>query len=92
MNSAIYGRMRIGKCLELEQGELFSRNKNDPKYLGCFDDVIQIMDNRCSGKNTCEVRLTFDNDLQKVTPCHQGLKNYLEASYNCLAGKLFFYN
>jgi len=86
MTSAIYGRMRIGKCLEDEEGELLRRNVDDPKYLGCSENVLELIDAKCSGKNRCEMRLTSDNDFRKLKPCHTGLKLYLEASYHCITG------
>ena len=38
MEVARYGRMRLGRCV-----------KNDLGYVGCFSDVIQILDSKCSG-------------------------------------------
>jgi len=86
MTSAIYGRMRIGRCLEDEEGELLRRNVDDPKYLRCSDNVLELMDKKCSGQNRCEVRLNSDSDFRKFKPCHSALKLYLEASYRCITG------
>jgi len=86
MTSAIYGRMRIGRCLEDEGGELFQRNVNDPKFLGCSEDVLHIMDKKCSAKNQCDVRMTFDLDFENIHPCHTSLKLYLEAGFKCVTG------
>ena len=41
MEVARYGRMRLGRCV-----------KNDLGYVGCFSDVIQILDSKCSGIQT----------------------------------------
>jgi len=86
MTRAMYGRMRMGRCLEDEEGELFQRNVNDPKFLGCSADVQHLMDIKCSGKHRCDVPLMSDSDLGKVKPCHVSLKLYLEASYQCITG------
>ena len=86
MTSAIYGRMRMGRCLEDEGGDHFRRNMDDPKFLGCSEDVLHLMDQKCSGKNQCEVRITFDKDFENIKPCHVALKLYLEAAYTCVPG------
>ena len=87
MTSALYGRMRVGRCLQ-DEGELLSRNRNDPRFLGCSADVLKILDRRCSGKNQCDVKLISDLDLQREEPCHASLKCYLEASYDCVTGMI----
>ena len=87
MTSALYGRMRVGRCLEDESDDLL--NAKDPRFLGCFADVLPIFDRRCSGRNQCDVKIVSDPDLQRQRPCHASLKNYLEASYDCVTGILF---
>jgi len=83
MNSAIYGRMRIGRCLNEVDVSTFGTG---PDMFGCSVDVIQIFDNRCSFKHQCEVVLTLDADLLQEKPCHPGIQSYLEAGYDCLTG------
>jgi len=83
MNSAIYGRMRIGRCLKAVDVSSFGTGSD---ILGCSVDVIHIIDKRCSFKNQCEIVLTFDVDLLMEEPCHPGLKCYLEASFDCVTG------
>jgi Galactose binding lectin domain len=77
MTSARYGRMKLGRCVEQELG-----------YLGCWRDVRPIMDRRCSGRRTCEVRVP-DAELEATEPCLRELKNYMEASYLCVPGRKF---
>ena len=74
MTSAMYGRMRIGRCVESDLG-----------YLGCSSDILDLADRKCSGKKTCEIRIP-DGDLDKVNTCYKELKVYLEASYRCVRG------
>ena len=88
MTSAIYGRMRMGRCLEDEGLKYFAAFGNDPNFLGCSEDILQLMDKKCSGKNRCEVRMTFDTDFENIKPCDAALKLYLEASYHCVTGRL----
>jgi len=88
MTSAIYGRMKMGRCLEDEEASLYAAFGNDPKYLGCSENVIELFHTKCSGRNKCEVRLHTDSDLRKLKPCLTGLQVYLEASYDCITGLL----
>lgn len=75
MESAKYGRMKIGDCVVADLG-----------YVGCYKDVLDLVDRRCSGRRTCEIRVP-DEMLTNTKPCLQELKMYLEASYSCLKGK-----
>lgn len=75
MTSALYGRMKLGRCV-----------KKDVGYLGCQSDVLDLMDARCSGRQSCQVRIP-DPDLDQTKPCLEELKTYLEASYQCVHGR-----
>lgn len=75
METARYGRMRLGRCV-----------KNDLGYVGCFTDVLDLVDSRCSGKSQCEFQIP-DPELDKLQPCLEDLKSYLEASYRCVKGE-----
>ena len=88
MTSALYGRMRVGRCLQDEDEEMLATNRNNPRYLGCYVDVLHTMDRRCSGRNECEVKLVSDPDLQREKACNVALRSYLEASYDCITGWL----
>ena len=43
MLSARYGRMKIGRCVKREPG--FEPMLQDPRYLGCYTDVLQTLSN-----------------------------------------------
>jgi len=86
MISAVYGRMKKGRCLENEEQQLFASVLNDRKFLGCSEDVMRLMIIKCSGKTRCEVRVMFDKDFETLKPCYEALQLYLEASYNCVTG------
>jgi len=87
MTSAIYGRMRIGRCLADEGAPLPVAFGDDSKFVGCSENVLDLMSKKCSGKNRCfETRLNSDVDFRKLKPCHAALKLYLEASYRCITG------
>ena len=55
-------------------------------YEGCHENVIDILDNACSGKQKCDFPV-FNTDLDNIKPCIGGLTVYLEVSYKCVAGK-----
>lgn len=72
MTKVIYGRMRLGRCVEMELG-----------YVGCHRDLLLMADQRCSGKRVCEIRIP-DAQFENTRPCLKELKNYMEASYACI--------
>ena len=75
MDHAVYGRMSLGRCL-----------KNAFGYLGCDMDVLEHMDEKCSGRNRCDIRDIVD-ELHVHNPCEASdLKVYLQASYHCVTG------
>jgi len=76
MERALYGRMSLGRCVELDMG-----------HLGCQVDVLALADRRCSGRRSCLIRVP-DAELESHEPCLGELKTYLFASYRCLRGKL----
>jgi len=79
--------MRIGRCLQKESPQLHVINGKDPLFMGCSVDVLHLLDEKCSGRNQCDVQGN-DADLQSHQPCHHGLTLYLEADYVCLTGML----
>ena len=72
---AVYGRMRLGRCVKENLG-----------YLGCQADVKTIVDMKCSGRRHCDVTIP-DVDLDNTKPCSE-LKNYLEVRYECRKGEI----
>ncbi|ELT93232.1 hypothetical protein CAPTEDRAFT_199139 [Capitella teleta] len=72
MDTASYGRMEKGRCVESSLG-----------YLGCKADVLHLTDRKCSGRDECRIRVP-DGQLDSTKPCFKELKVYLEASYQCL--------
>lgn len=81
IQEAIYGRRQIGRCIEAENSDL----AKDPRYLGCYADVLSLLDAKCSGKKECEVRIP-DPDLEAETSCVKSLKMFLEVRYICAEG------
>lgn len=75
METARYGRMKIGRCVKKNLG-----------YLGCAVDVLGLVDSRCSGRQSCSVR-TQDDTLYRTHPCPDDTTSYLETKYSCLPGR-----
>ena len=76
MKSAMYGRMNVGKCARKDYG-----------FIGCGSSVLGVTDFLCSGRRMCSVRVP--NEMFEVSQdCPEDFKNYLEASYECVKGKL----
>jgi len=84
MLSARYGRMKIGQCIKREPG--FEPMLQDPRYLGCSADVMDIVSRVCSGRKECSLRVR-DQDFDNIKPCYDNLKMYLEAAYACINGR-----
>lgn len=78
MTSVHYGRMRLGRCLAVNYGN-----------LGCQLDVRRQFDAWCSGRRTCDVRVSSIIDSlpdPDAFPCTRDFRGYLEASYTCVKG------
>ena len=75
MTSATYGRMQTGRCVQHDLG-----------FLGCQSDVIERLDDKCSGRDRCAFPVT-NHEVMEVEGCLKELQLYLNASYKCLSGK-----
>jgi len=76
MTSAVYGRMRIGRCVKQDYG-----------FIGCSADVLRYADRLCSGRQICQFPVA---ELHGNQPCPDDLTPYLEASYRCVPGNFLF--
>jgi len=84
MTSARWGRMKTGRCLG-EQSSLLALHQDDPLFLGCYEDVLSVLDAKCSGRAHCDVRVP-NADLDHIESCYPELERYLEVSYTCVKG------
>lgn len=73
MLSALYGRMRLGRCIS---GDF---------NVGCSTDVISFFDAQCTGKRSCDVSV---RNLIDIHPCQRDFTSYLDASYRCIQGMI----
>ena len=74
METAEYGRMKIGTCIKKDLGS-----------LGCSVDVMRHFDRVCSNKNMCEM-VVSQSQIPVTSPCPVDFTSYLEADYSCEKG------
>ncbi len=75
MERARYGRMRMGRCVTKNYGN-----------IGCNVDVRSYVDTLCSGRQSCEIKVP-DERMFEQKPCVKDVTAYLEASYRCQKGE-----
>ena len=77
VESARYGRMRLGRCVRTDYG-----------YIGCSTDVTDVLTGRCSGRRRCQV-VNIELMLIEVlfAACPGDLASYLEVNYSCIRGR-----
>ena len=68
MKSALYGRMRLGRCVPIGFG-----------YTGC-SNVHACMDSKCTGKQKCEIQ-AVNTEIKTSDGCMAGIERYLQADY-----------
>jgi hypothetical protein len=80
MEQATYGRMRLGKCVP----ETLTYAYSDK----CSANVLSFVEHKCSGRRSCSgvLKELFSSELCESL----GLRNFLEASYSCIKGRLKF--
>ena len=76
--SAVFGRMKDGKCVRREYGS-----------IGCRADVLPAVDAMCSGRRRCRFHVST---LHSARPCPTELVSYLEANFDCVTGSSLQYS
>ena len=74
MNFATYGRVRLGKCIKENYGN-----------IGCHIDVLNRMDELCSGRRDCQFTVP-DLEMYNRRSCPVEFNSHLEAGYSCIKG------
>ena len=80
MTRALYGRMRIGRCISMDLG-----------FAGCWVDVLPLADRQCSGRPSCRIRMP-NSAFDELRRCPLELRNYLEAGYECIKGMTYMFS
>lgn len=75
MQTARYGRMSLGRCVKTDFG-----------FVGCYADVLDLADRRCSGRRRCSIKVP-DPLFENTKACNEEFKSYLETTYTCLPGQ-----
>ena len=76
MQYALYGRMKIGKCLDSDF------------FLGCSVNVLNITDKMCSGRKTCSIPVISTEMAEQAHCLHKDMTAYLEAEFFCRKGTI----
>jgi len=86
ITKAVHGRMSYSsRCLQEE--EVLPTLRDDPKYMGCFQDVLPVVRERCSGRPDCQIRIP-DPEMDKTNPCYKNMVKYLVVTYRCIKGTI----
>ena len=76
VTSAEYGHMTVGRCI----------TEADPRYLGCSNDVLPVLDGRCSGRRDCSFNIP-DNEIESFSlDCPKFTMKYLNLEHMCIQG------
>lgn len=86
ITEAVYGRMSHD-CRCLQDEEVLPTLRDDPKYMGCFEDVLHVVRERCSARSDCEIRIP-DPEMDKTNPCYRNMVKYLVVTHRCVTGKI----
>ena len=73
IESAVFGRMQVGRCVAKNYG-----------HLGCSVDVMSYLDAACSGLNSCEFSVS-DPALVRTRPCPPDLQDLVLVTYKTLS-------
>ena len=76
VRSAVFGRMKDGRCVRREYGS-----------IGCRADVLSTVDSLCSGRRRCHF---VTSTLHSARPCPTQLVSYLEAIFDCVTGSSLY--
>nr|UCK81579.1 Gal-binding and CUB domains containing receptor 12 [Arenicola marina] len=71
VNSAKYGRMRTGRCIQRDID------------IGCDTDILFLLDRWCSGKKDCHV-VVPNKELVDANQCPNDMLMYLEYDADCV--------
>ena len=76
MTSAVYGRKKIGRCVEEDVG-----------FLGCHNDALDVMDEECSGRRECQIIVSINKFRKDITgACNKAVAGYISTVFICMEG------
>ncbi len=75
VTSADYGRMQLGKCVQMDI------------YTGCSVDILALADSWCSGLETCQVSNQPGQMIEQAGfSCSKEMASYIDIQYSCVEG------
>ena len=74
VQSARYGRMRLGRCLRRAYGA-----------LGCGKDALATLHRHCSGRRECSLGVISLRESHRVCPAD--LTAFLAVTHHCVKGR-----
>lgn len=60
--------------------------QEDHGHIGCFANVKDVLNARCSGRRSCLLKFP-DEELQQAKRCPRELLKYLEVQHRCQRGE-----
>ena len=75
IKKAELGRMESGTCI------------HSNRYIGCTNDIRYLMDEMCSGKESCQSIMPSREMKQANKECEDFLEIYLRLDYICIKGR-----
>ena len=78
MTSAEYGHMTEGRCI----------TETDPRYAGCSNDVLPVLDKDCSGRRECNFQLLGSEVKHLSVDCPTFIAKYSNLEHTCVKGNL----
>ncbi len=77
VTEALYGRMNLGGCV----------TQNFVGVKSCSENVLPVLDQRCSGHRTCNLQVVDPTFVQAAAGCNKELTKYLKVDYQCIPGR-----
>ena len=81
----------LQRCISERELETFGAQRKDHKFLGCSKDLLKKVNEQCSLKSSCEMKVV-DLENKEETFCYMGLKKYLSVDYSCIKSRNFYEN
>ena len=75
IQEAVYGHIGISRCIQIDTG-----------HFGCKASLMDLLTERCSGKQSCEINEN-DPSVRQHNLCTKGLMVFMEVTYRCISGE-----
>jgi hypothetical protein len=79
ITQARFGHIEVSRCV----GDVF----DTVGFLGCYANITDLIQLRCSGESRCDVERD-DSEILSTKECGVGLPMYMDISHTCIPGEL----